>query len=195
MTPGFADPAATRCWNDYFDEVGRLLAGAGADAAGIREDLELHVAESMSTSGSRSGELHELKGALQRLGTPMDYLRPLIADDLLERGARTYRPTLIARGLLHSMLAGSKRAAIAVSFGLGYLFLAAFAVLALLKPVWGDHVGLFRWSDGRVSAGIVSDTAGARELLGLWSIPIALAIAAFLYVALTAALRAVRSRR
>ena len=195
MIPTFSDPAATRRWNVYFAEVDRLLAAAGDGVTGLREDLETHIVDSLASQHPGGSELERLEAALVRLGRPIDYLRPLVADELLERGTRTYHPTLIARGLLHGVLAGSARAALAVTFGIGYLLLGAFSAIAMLKPLWGDHVGLFRRADGMVSFGIVADTAGTRELLGLWSIPIALLVAGVLYVALTRTLRSVRVRR
>ena len=193
MTPAFADPAARRRWNDYFAEVERLLARAGADAAELRHDLEAHVADSIAAAADGS-ELERLDLALSRLGRPGDYLRPLMADELIERGTRTYGPVTITRGLAYAVLAGSRRAAIALAFGLGYLSLAIFAAMAVLKPLWGEHVGAFRNADGSISAGIVARSDGARELLGWWSIPIALLLAALLYVALTRGLRALRHR-
>jgi hypothetical protein len=92
-------------------------------------------------------------------------------------------------------MAGSRRAVIGLTFGLGYLLLAIFTSMALLKPLWGGHVGVFRYADGTLNAGIVSQSDGARELLGWWSIPIALLLAALLYVALTKGLRTLRLRR
>lgn len=194
MTPIFADPAAARRWQAYFADVDRLLSKSGDDAVGLRADLEMHILDSLAAQPSGTTELERLEAALARLGRPADYLHPLIADALLERGTRTYAPTPIARGLAHALLAGSKHAATAAIFGLGYALLAAFTAMILLKPVWGDHVGLFRRADGLLGFGIVADTRGARELLGLWVIPIALAVVAALYVALTRALRAARRR-
>ena len=194
MMPSFADPAARRRWDGYFDDVDRLLARAGADATELRGDLEAHVADSMA-AGAEGSELERLDAALRRLGKPTDYLRPLLADQLIERGTRTYNPGTIARGLSQSILAGSGRAAIALGFGLGYLLLAIFAAMAILKPLWGDHVGVFRQADGTISAGIVSHVDGAQELLGWWSIPLALLLAAVLYIGLTRGLRALRHRR
>lgn len=194
MTPAFTDPAARRRWDAYFSEVDRLLARADADVAEMRGDLEAHVVDSMAAaSGGNEGE--RLDAALSRLGRPIDYLRPLLADEMLERGTRTYSPITIARGLSHAIMAGSRRAVIGFAFGLGYLLLAIFTGMALLKPLWGEHVGVFRYADGTVSAGIVAQSDGARELLGWWSIPIALLLAALLYIALTKGLRALRQRR
>lgn len=194
MMPTFDDPAAARRWDDYFSEVDRLLALAGDDLAGMRDDLEAHLADSFAAGDPKQPELARLEGAIRRLGRPADYLRPLIADGLLEQGTRTYRAAPIARGLYHSLRAGSGRALVAAGFGLGYVLLAAFTAMALLKPFWGDHIGLFRQPDGTVNFGIVADTAGARELLGLWVVPIALALAALLYIMLTRALRAARAK-
>jgi hypothetical protein len=195
MTHIFADPAAARRWQAYFSEVDRLLSKAGDDAGGLRADLEMHVLDSLAAESSNGTELERLNAALARLGRPADYLHPLIADALLERGTRTYAPGPIARGLAHALLAGSKHAATAAVFALGYALLAAFTAMILLKPVWGDHVGLFRRGDRLLGFGIVADTHGARELLGFWIIPIALAVVAALYVALTRALRAARAPR
>lgn len=194
MIPDFADPAARHRWDAYFAEVDVLLARAGADAAELRDDLQAHVVDAMAASSGVS-ELERLDAALSRLGRPMNYLRPLLADELIERGTRTYSPVTIARGISYAIMAGSRRAVIALIFGLGYLFLAAFAAMAVLKPLWGEHVGMFRNADGTISAGIVARTDGARELLGWWTIPIALVLAALLYVLLTKGLRAVRRRR
>lgn len=191
MTPILVDPAAWRRWEAYFAEVDRLLSRAGADAAELRGDLAAHVADSMAATPDGS-ELDRLDAALSRLGRPIDYLRPLLADELIERGTRTYSPIMIGRGLSHAVMAGSRRTVIALAFGIGYLLLAIFAAMAVLKPLWGEHVGLFRRADGTISAGIVATTADARELLGWWSIPIALVLVALLYVALTKGLRAIR---
>lgn len=194
MTPAFTDPAARCRWDAYFSEVDRLLARADAEVAEMRGDLEAHVVDSMAAASGGS-ERERLDAALSRLGRPIDYLRPLLADELIERGTLTYSPITIARGLSHSVMAGSRRAVIGLAFGLGYLLLAIFTGMALLKPLWGKHVGVFRNADGTISAGIVAQSDGARELLGWWSIPIALLLAALLYVALTKGLRALRQRR
>lgn len=193
MIPTFNDPAAARAWRDYFAEVDQLLASVNAvDRAELRADLETHLVDSFAESDG--GEADRLASAMRRLGRPADYLRPVIAEQLLEQGTRSYAPAPIARGLYHSLKLGSTRAVVAAGFALGYTMLAIFAAMALLKPVWGDHVGLFREPDGRVSFGIVANASGASELLGLWIIPIALLLTALLYVILTRALRSARLR-
>ena len=63
-----------------------------------------------------------------------------------------------------------------------------FAVMTALKPFFGNHIGLIRGADGSLTFGIVSQ-GGGQELLGLWSVPLTLALCALLYVILTRLLR------
>jgi hypothetical protein len=61
--------------------------------------------------------------------------------------------------------------------------------MAVAKALFPSHVGLFVRADGERVFGIVGDTAGAREVLGNWVVPVTLLAAALLYVSLTVALR------
>lgn len=194
MTPAFIDPATHHRWHDYFAEVDRLLAQAGGDATSLREELRAHVLDSIATNPGGENELDQLETALDRLGQPIDYLRPLLANGLIDRGTRRYNPLTIGRGLFHTVLIGSRRAILALAFSIGYLLLAVLTTIAVLKPFWWKHVGLFRHTDGAMSFGIVGQTTGAHEILGAWTIPIALALAAVLYIALTKGLRALHNR-
>lgn len=195
MIPTFTDPAANRLWEDYFVRVNRLLTHSGADRKELLTDLEAHVADSLiaNTQGAeQSTEIERLQSALARLGQPEEYLRPLLADELIDRGTRTYVPLTIIRSLFHAVLAGSRRATIACGFSLGYLCLAIFVAIAVLKPVWRDHVGVFQGENGKIRAGIFSLPGSDQDMLGWWTTPIALLLAALVYVGLTKSLRALR---
>jgi hypothetical protein len=97
MIPAFTDPDARRRWDAYFSEIDRLLARADADVVELRCDLEAHVVDSMAAASGGS-ERERLDAALSRLGRPIDYLRPLLADEMIERGTLTYSPIMIIRG-------------------------------------------------------------------------------------------------
>ncbi|MFW2351502.1 hypothetical protein [Qipengyuania sp.] len=187
MIPEFSDPAAQGLWNDYVAQVDRMVALIGPEAAELSEDLRAHLADSFASDTSGS-EVDRIQRAIERLGQPSEFLRPMLADELLERGARTYDPALISRGLYHTIRSGSRRAFSAIAFAAGYILLANFAAMTLFKPFFSDHVGLIRGPNGSLTFGIVGDGAG-EELLGLWSIPLTLALCALLYVLLTRALR------
>ena len=187
FAPAFTQAAARALWTGYVSEIDRMVALIGPDAAELADDLRMHLADSFASENTGS-EAERLQRAIQRLGRPEDFLRPLLADGLIERGTARYSAPLISRGLYHAIRSGSGRAGRAGLFALGYLLLVIFAAMTVLKPFFGDHVGLIRGANGSLTFGMVS-TGGGEDLLGLWSVPLTLALCALLYILLTRLLR------
>lgn len=189
MTHHFDDPATCQLWDSYFAEVDRLIDPLGQDGRELRDDLEQHLLEGLGLAAGRASTPDDLRDALAKLGRPMDILRPVLAESFLSQGAQNFNPITISKGLFHTLLAGGSRVLAGIGFAIGYLFIAVFVALALAKPFWDEHVGLFRYPDGRIAAGFVSHIEASEELLGWWSIPVALALAAFIYILLTKGLK------
>lgn len=185
MTAPFDDPARVKLWNAYFAEFDRLSAPLGDEGRELRNDLERHVLESIGAQTATGDPAQQLKVALERLGRPIDYLHPILGERYISCATRTYSPVAVGKGLFHTILAGGGRLLAATLFGLGYLFIAVFVAIALSKPFWPDNVGLFRAPDGTIAAGIVAGTAGYQDVLGWWSVPIALSLAMLVYLLLT----------
>ena len=186
-TPSFHEAEARALWAGYTAEIDRMVALIGSEAADLAEDLRMHLADSFA-SETRGAEADRLQRAIDRLGRPTDFLRPILADELIARGTARYSAPLISRGLYHAIWSGSGRALRAGLFGIGYLLIAIFAVMTVLKPFYADNIGLIRGPDGSLTFGIVS-TSGGQDLLGLWSVPLTLALCGLLYVLLTRWLR------
>lgn len=186
MTPPFSDPRAQQRWDTYFAEVDRLVALAGTDAAGLDTELRQHLADSWAAKTDGSAD-QRLALAIAQLGDPEDFLRPLMADAVLDRASRSYNPATVTRGLGLAIRAGSRRAARGVMFAAAYVLLAIFAAMSLLKPFLAQNIGLIRGADGSLTFGI-TDTAGT-DIMGYWSIPLTLAACAVIYLLLTRALR------
>lgn len=195
MTAPFDDPTMVKMWNAYFSEFDRLSAPLGEEGPELRSELERHVLESIGAQTATGDPAQQLKAALERLGRPIDYLHPVLGERYIFRATRTYSPVAVGKGLFHTILAGGGRLLTASLFGLGYLFITVLIVIALSKPFWPDNVGLFRAPDGTIAAGIVAETAGYQEVLGWWSIPVALGLAVLIYLLLTNGLgRLIRPR-
>lgn len=177
MTPRFDDPRAARRWNDYFAAIDRLLAERRGRPSALRFELESHLAESFASIDSGLGEEDRVALAIARTGTPVE---------VAEGGE--FRRTL---GLRTGIWLG--KAARRAGRGLGFGVAALFAAMAIAKPLWSDHVGLFDAGDGQWSAGILA-APGGRELLGLWVIPIGLALAAMITLLLTKSMRVATAR-
>mgnify|MGYP003147521896 CR=1 FL=1 len=189
MTLNFDHPTTRRLWDDYFAEVDRLVAPLGDEGRELRADLEMHLRDSMSSGTDEGDETARLASAIERMGRPIDYLRPMLADSYIERASQTYNPVTIGKGLFHTLLSGGGKVLAGTGFAVGYMLLAALVAIAVSKPFWPEQVGLFRFPNGNIAAGIVSETSGAQELVGWWAIPIALGLATLTYILLTNGLR------
>jgi hypothetical protein len=188
FAPVFADTETCDIWNAYFADVDRLVRLIGPGAAELSEDLRAHLTDSFASEEGPGGEAERLQRAIDRLGRPADFLRPMLADELIDRGTAKGSILLISRGLYHAVRSGSGRALRAAVFALGYVLLGIFAVMTVLKPFFGNHIGLIRGADGSLTFGMVSQDGG-QELLGLWSVPLTLALCGLLYMLLTRMLR------
>ena len=65
-----------------------------------------------------------------------------------------------------------------------WLVCSVFAVIGLAKPYFPTHIGLFAYPDGHWAFGIMKDTQGSVEMLGVFFMPIALGVAALLLLTL-----------
>lgn len=187
---------AVRIWNQYMNRVQRMLRHLEAkEREDIAIDIQLHLFESFKRDGAVT-ETEKLLNALDRMGEPEEYLKPLLADSVLVKAARTLNPRLIVESLGHLFYGGLKRGAIALFFFVGYSLVVAFLLIAALKPIFPDQVGLFIGENrGFLLGAYIGDSDFGKEYLGYWVIPAALAAAAILYVGLTKLLRLMKRRR
>lgn len=191
MTPQFDDAAAGRTWSRYAARVDVALRHVDtAVATDLRRELLAHLRDGYEAAAGSEAE--RVAVAIARLGAPEEFLRPLLADSYIDQGTRGFAPVVLARGLGHEIARGGRAALVGLTFMIGYTMLAAFAAMALLQPVLPGKIGLFSYPDGRFQFGIVRDTAGSSEVLGLWTIPIALSAAGLLWWLLGRLLRRVR---
>ncbi|WP_025885704.1 hypothetical protein [Asaia prunellae] len=58
------------------------------------------------------------------------------------------------------------------------------AAIGLARPFFTPHVGLFFYPDQRWAFGIIRDTQGSSELLGVFFIPVCLGLATLLMLPL-----------
>lgn len=187
MTHHFDDPATCQMWDRYFAELDQLIVPLGEDGRELRDDLEQHLLDGLVAG--RASTPVQLRDALAKLGRPIEILRPVLAESYLSQGAQNFNPVTISKGLFHTLLAGGSRVLAGFAFAIGYMFIAIFVAIALAKPFWDEHVGVFRYPDGTMAAGFVARSAAGEELLGWWFIPVALTLAALIYILLTKGLK------
>ena len=186
MKPTFEDALSEKLWTGYFKRVKRILKSL---PQAVREELLLelegHLAESFDQSpGDR--EPDRLQAALESIGDPEEFLRPLMADRLLEDASRTFSPRTILLAAVYNLSLGVFRFVMACVLGFGYLLAFMLVLSGLAKIVDPVHSGLFIKSNGIPVMGIVDNPElYSKNLFGLWYIPLSIAAAVLLYIGLT----------
>lgn len=169
--PTFQDDVATKEWRHYFGEVDRLLRPLTARRREeVRDELVAHVLDGMDVETGKD-DAARLRAVLNRLGPPADYLDRVAGD--MASGDDHSRTWKLKLGLV---LLG-RNAALVSAYLVGMIAL----LVAIAKPIWPENVGFYRLPSGWYIAGYV-DVGGATELLGIWIVPIMLALTYLLWI-------------
>lgn len=196
LEPPVQDAVARRIWENYFHEVRRQARPLPkAQQRELILELYGHLQASMA-SATVEREAERVLDALDKLGSPSEYVKPLVADRMLEQAAHSFNPVTIAKGLGLSLFRGVAYTFSALGFFVGYLVSFTLIAIALAKPFFPDAIGAYTHPGG-LSIGFLSDSlkGQAVEHLGYAIIPIGLLLGSVLYVGLTKLLRLLKSRR
>ena len=186
----FNDDVARKIWNNYFKRVDKSMRSIQKTK---REELKLeiqgHLLESMEDASTDS-DSSKLMDAIDRLGEPEDFIKPMIADKLLLDASKTFNPRNVFMGLFFNLHSSIKRAVLTMIISLGYCFLFCIAVMTIMKIIIPSHVGVFLPENGGITTvGILVNPGPHKEILGFWTIPIGVVCTALLYTGLTRLLR------
>jgi uncharacterized membrane protein len=167
-------------WNRYLERVERMLHHVTpAERKDILLELSSHLHES-ATSQPGTTEAERLSLAIEKLGAPEVFLKPIIAMLLATSASRSY----VMAALAASFRVTAVKFLGTVILALGYSVSVLLSVMAVLKLFIPDRVGLFREGDNYV-LGILHDPSGMFDILGYAFIPVSIAVALLMYLALT----------
>ena len=189
----FLDPVAMRIWDQYFKRLERALRPLDGEQ---RRELELEMQDHL-LQGFREvaaeNEAERLLIAIENLGEPDGFIKPLLADKLLGKASRTLTPGAIFSGLYYYVFGGIKKMLLGLLFGSGYIISFGLVIMAALKPFFPRNVGLLIFADGDWNFGIKIKSIGLKtDVLGYWIIPLGLLGGLLLYFALTKLLRVLK---
>jgi uncharacterized membrane protein len=147
-------------------------------------EIESHIRERLDSADPQPDERGAVERILQELGPPLRVAQVYSSELTVDEALTTGRAVAMLRALWH--LATSTVAGFGASLLLfvGYAIGASFIVIALLKPVFPDNVGLFVVDGVPHSFGALFPApAGAEVLGGYWVVPIGLAAGLAILVA------------
>lgn len=176
--------------------IASLRRALGTLQAGEVDDIVLeirgHIAERLAGSTDPAAKIAEVFGAL---GDPEELAAKYQTEALLARG-RTSRSSL-------ALLKAVQLWAMEGLFGLtmffvgilGYSLAAALVLVAVLKPFFPHHIGLWKNPPDLFALGFVSGPPDPQfEILGLWIIPLGLVVGCLLWLGMTQLLRGLLRR-
>jgi uncharacterized membrane protein len=117
-----------------------------ADA--VRE-VESHIRERVRETEPMPNERDALNRLLDAIGPPHRLARAYSAELAADEAVSSGRLWPMARAVFALALNTIEGFAVGVAFLCGYLLAAACLIVALLKPIFPDHVGL-RWVNGEL---------------------------------------------
>lgn len=202
----FRDKVARKIWERYFRQVEKHTRALASDQKKeIGLEIQDHLFEGFKAEKGEN-EAERLLNAIEKIGEPEEFLRPMMADYLLSRASRTMNPRTVIKGLYYNLFGGLKKSLVSLLYGVGYLLVIMFGLMALLKVFFPGNVGLIAHESGSMSFGILFDsgpklgiifdgTPLKEELLGFWIVPISLLIGTLLYLVLTKKLNLILGKK
>lgn len=186
----FNDSVSARIWEQYFRRVQRFSRSLESE---FQQELKLELQDHLYESFNREpgeNEAERLLNAIDKIGDPEEYIRPMVADRLLMSASRSMNPKSVLTGLYYNISGGVKYAFLSLFFAVGYMMAVLFWLMALLKPLIPGSIGLFVYNSGGFGFGVIDGSPGPRsELLGYWLIPIGIILGLLIYLGLTRLLR------
>ena len=173
-----ADADARAAFAVYFAKVDRAVAALPRpEADELKKELEQHALDAFAEVGNA-------QTALAQLGEPDEFLPDLVTDRLRARAGRTFSPAHVAVARVRSAGGGIAGVALSTLVGIGYAVAALAMLMGIARLFDGEGAGVYRLSDGRLFIGL-GETLGGVDIMGFWFSPLAIAIGALLYFALT----------
>jgi len=187
----FSQEASGRVYKDYMKRVRTTTASLSQqDQDDIYMEFNSHIFEAIRHRNDVA-EIDALLNVLEKLGTPEEVLKPLIADKKLAEATKTFNPVHVFKALILNFTNGISY----VIFFILYLFLFAFVLLIFAKILNPSEVGLFYKQDTFMVLGISRNlnNEGMNELLGNWFIPVMVLSIVVCYFILTLLLKLKKS--
>lgn len=185
----FKQTASQRIYDDYMKRIRKTIATLPKhDREDVLMEFNSHIFEGIQNDTEKS-EIDSLLDVLQKLGTPEEVLKPLIADKKFEQATKTFNPIHVFRALALNISNGISF----VVLSLLYLVLFCSAFLIVAKIFTPSTVGLFYngndfFAIGLIDPETINETA-VREVLGYWFILFTIICSMIFYSILTLLLR------
>ena len=124
-------------------------------AADAVREVESHIRDAVVEAGDVPDERVALERILSRLGPPMRVAQAYSLELVMDEAAATGRLMAVLRSLFHGATTGVMAFLAALGLFVGYAMGIAFIIIAILKPIFPNNVGVWMTPNGiLVSSGV-----------------------------------------
>ncbi|KQO22578.1 hypothetical protein ASF10_09415 [Flavobacterium sp. Leaf82] len=187
----FEEKASQRIYNDYMKRIRKATASLSKiNQDDIYMEFNSHIYESIQHKNG-ANEVDSLLDIIEKLGSPEEVLKPLVADKKLEQATKTFNPVHVFKALVLNFTNGISY----IFFFVLYLFLFGFVFLIFAKIFNPSLVGLYMKKDSFsvFVLGMINPEdqikSQTHEVLGNWFIPVMLLSIVFFYFIITLLLK------
>lgn len=186
---------AQKVFERYINRLKRSVSTLPQDMqTDIRNEITNHIFDSMESS-EKDTELDRLLDAIDRLGDPGKFLKPMIADYQVEHATATFKPLDVSRAVIENFGAGFARSLKFSVFAILYMTLFMFAILFVSKIFFPQNTGLFYRGNNFQAFGIIAGVDGTNEVLGYWLMPLSFAGFVLDYLLITLIMKLTAKKR
>ena len=191
----FKQKASQRIYNDYMKRIKRATASLSKiNQDDIYMEFNSHIFEAIQHK-NETNQLDSLLDIIEKLGSPEEVLKPLVADKKLEQATKTFNPIHVFKALVLNFTNGVSY----IFFFIMYLFLFGFVFLIFAKIINPSLVGLHMKKES-LSVFVLGITSShdqiknqTTEVLGNWFIPVMLLSIIIFYFLITLLLKLKKS--
>ena len=191
----FKQKASERIYTDYMKRIKRATASLSKiNQDDIYMEFNSHIFEAIQHK-NETNQLDSLLDIIEKLGSPEEVLKPLVADKKLEQATKTFNPIHVFKALVLNFTNGISY----IFFFILYLFLFGFVFLIFAKIINPSLVGLHMKKES-LSVFILGITSShdqiknqTTEVLGNWFIPVMLLSIIIFYFLITLLLKLKKS--
>ena len=183
----FSQEASKRIYNDYMARIKKATNSLSLQNQNdIYMEFNSHIFEAIHHQ-KHGNEIDSLLDILEKLGTPEEVLKPLVADKKLEEATKSFNPLHIFKALILNFTNGISY----IIFFVLYLLLFGFVFLIFAKIINPVEVGCYYKDNSMFVLGIPSNAheIGVNEVLGNYFIPAMLLAIVVFYTIITLLLK------
>ena len=161
---------ARKVWDNFDRELmHKLKILPEHERRDIRLEILSHLYESANSSDKNQSEEVKLINAIEKLGTPEEYLEPLISDILLYQKTVKGYPIAVLRGLIQSAQKGLLHALATIVLGMGYFWVITIFIMSVMH-IGNPDVGIWLHSSGSISLSFGAQPDAIQWMTGWFSL-------------------------